>query len=156
MAGESAGAASIVHHITARGGRGKPPAFQQALIQSAGWNPSVDSSHLETLYHQFLNLLKVKTLQQARRVSSLDLRNANFLAAVSLSLGELGFGKMARIKGFNVARLMGGTGVEPDGEYVPEAPAKLLRDGKFHRGIRLMVGQNAAEVGFLAFPMRLF
>ena len=42
-----------------------------------------------------------------------------------------------------------GIGLEPDGEYVPEAPAKLLREGRFHHGIRLMVGQNAAEVGFL-------
>ena len=96
VAGESAGAASIVHHITARGGRGGPPPFGQALIQSAGWNPGVDSSHLETVFHQFLKLLKVKTLQQARKISSLDLRNANFLAVVPLGLGELEFGNMVQ------------------------------------------------------------
>ena len=95
VAGESAGGASIMHHITARGGRGEPPPFRQALIQSAGFNPSVDSSHLETAFHQFLKLLKVRTLQQARKVSSLDLRNANFLAAFPLGYSEPGFGKMA-------------------------------------------------------------
>ena len=93
VAGESAGAASIVHHITAHGGRGESPPFQQALMQSAGWNPSIDSSHLETLFHRFLKMLKVKTLQQARRVPSIDLRNANSLMAYPLGFGELGFGK---------------------------------------------------------------
>ena len=45
-------------------------------------------------------------------------------------------------------RLMrGGKGVEPDGDYVSETSAKLLKEGRFHRGIRLLVGQTAAEVG---------
>lgn len=43
-------------------------------------------------------------------------------------------------------RGLSGIGAEPDGEYVPESPAKLLREGKFHRGIGVMVGQNAADV----------
>lgn len=38
------------------------------------------------------------------------------------------------------------TGVEVDNDYVPQAPAKLLLEGKFHRDIRVMIGQNAAEV----------
>lgn len=92
VAGESAGGASIIHHITARGGKGKPPPFQQALIQSGGWNPSIDSSHLETSFKEFFKLLKVKTLQQARKVASIDVRNANYLMAYILRWGELGFG----------------------------------------------------------------
>lgn len=94
VAGESAGAASIVHHITARGGKGKAPPFQQALIQSAGWNPSIDSSHLERAFKDFLTLLKVKTLQQARKVASIDVRNANYITAYKLQWGELGFGTL--------------------------------------------------------------
>lgn len=94
VAGESAGGASIFHHITARGGRGKPPPFQQALIQSGGWNPSTDSSHLESAFHGFVRSLKVQTLQQARKLSSMELRNANFLAAYKLRWGELGFGML--------------------------------------------------------------
>ena len=92
VAGESAGGASIFHHITAYGGGGKSPPFQQALIQSGGWNPSVDSSHLETTFHAYLKLLKVKTLKQARNLPSIDLRNANYLMAYRLRWGELGFG----------------------------------------------------------------
>lgn len=91
-AGESAGGASIFHHITASGGGGKPPAFQQALIQSGGWNPVTNSNHLEQVYGEFLKALKVSSLLDAKRLSSLDLRNGNFLLAFYLRWGELGFG----------------------------------------------------------------
>lgn len=106
VAGESAGGASIFHHITARGGRGSPPPFQRALIQSGGWNPSTDSSHLESLFHRFLQVLKVKTLQEARKISSIDLRNANFLLAYSLGYGELGFGRTSFTKRTQRRRLL--------------------------------------------------
>lgn len=91
-AGESAGGASLFHHVTAAGGRGKPPAFQQALIQSGGWNPVTNSNHLERVYRVFLRMLKVSSLRNARRLSSLELRNVNFLMAFTLRWGELGFG----------------------------------------------------------------
>ena len=93
-AGESAGGASIFHHITAAGGRGKPPAFQQALIQSGGWNPTTNSNHLEQVYQRFLKVLKVRSLHEARQLSSLDVRNGNFLMALVLRWGELGFGRL--------------------------------------------------------------
>ena len=92
VAGVSAGGASIIYHITARGGRGKPPPFRQAVIQSGGGNPSINSNHQETTFHRFLELLKVKTFQHAKKVSSLDLRNANYLATFTLNWGELSFG----------------------------------------------------------------
>lgn len=92
VAGESAGAASIIHHITARGGAGKPPPFQQAIIQSGGWNPTTNSRHLQTAYHGFLKTLSVSTLQEARRLPSIVLRNGNFLSTFTLRWGELGFG----------------------------------------------------------------
>ena len=44
-------------------------------------------------------------------------------------------------------------GVEVDGDYVPQSPAKLLLDGKFHRNIRIMIGQNAAEVRIPRHPL---
>lgn len=92
VAGESAGGASIFHHITAMGGKGKAPPFNQALIQSGGWNPVTDSSHLEKVYQMFLKILKVKSLQHAQHLSSLDIRNGNFLMTFTLRWGELGFG----------------------------------------------------------------
>jgi cholinesterase len=62
IAGESAGGASVIHHITARGGSGGPPPFQKALIQSSGWNPITNTSHLERVYKDFLKALGVDSL----------------------------------------------------------------------------------------------
>lgn len=92
IAGESAGGASVLHHIIADGGKGNAPAFQQALMQSAGWNPTANSKHLEELYGEFIKALEIHSLQDARRLSSLDLRNANFRVTFPLAWGKAGFG----------------------------------------------------------------
>jgi carboxylesterase type B len=92
IAGESADGASAIHYIAARGGSGGPPPFQQALIQSGGWNPITNTSHLERLYKGFLKALGVDSLQAARRMPSMAIRNASFLLTFILHWGELGFG----------------------------------------------------------------
>ena len=48
--GESAGAGSIMHHITAYGGqKGKAP-FQRAILQSPGWLPSTADKANENIF----------------------------------------------------------------------------------------------------------
>lgn len=146
VAGESAGGAeraSIIHHITARGGKGKPPAFQQALIQSGAWNPTTNSHHLEKVYREFLEILNVCTLHEARHLPSINLRNGNFLKTFMLRWGELGFGKDVSNRSWYQ---LNHVGVEIDDDYVPKSPGDLLLQGEFHRGVSTITGQNTAEV----------
>jgi cholinesterase len=78
--GESAGAGSIMHHITAYGGAqgpGKLP-FQQAVMQSASVHNPVQSKLLEEeLFQTFLAAAGVDTLDEARQLPSETLQLAN-------------------------------------------------------------------------------
>ena len=93
VAGESAGGASIFHHLTAQGGKGEPLPFQRAIIQSGGWNPTRDSYHLESFYQSFLKALQIDSLQDARRLPAQNIRDASFLLEIVQRWGALGFGK---------------------------------------------------------------
>ena len=53
--GESAGGSSITHHLTANGGVGNPGLFQQAIIQSAGHFPKVNTAGMDK---NFINFAK--------------------------------------------------------------------------------------------------
>jgi cholinesterase len=71
--GESAGAGSIMHHITAYGGAqgpGKLP-FQQVVLQSASVHNPVQYKLLEEqLFQTFLAAASVDTLDEARQLPS--------------------------------------------------------------------------------------
>ncbi|KAK4612174.1 Carboxylesterase patB [Fulvia fulva] len=76
--GESAGAGSLMHQITAFGG--KPPApLSQAILQSPGFQPVTSATQQEATYNTFLDLLNVTNLAQARQLPSASLRLANIL-----------------------------------------------------------------------------
>lgn len=51
-----------------------------------------NTSHLERVYKDFLKALGVDSLQAARRMPSMAIRNASFLLTFILRWGELGFG----------------------------------------------------------------
>lgn len=78
--GESAGAGSIMHHITAYGGKqgpGKLP-FQQAILQSPSIHNPTKSSKLEDdTFQSFLDAANVTTLDEARELPMEDLQLAN-------------------------------------------------------------------------------
>ena len=78
--GESAGAGSIIHHITAYGGAQRPGKlpFQQAVLQSASVHNPVQSKLLEEqLFQTFLAAAGVDTLDEARQLPSETLQLAN-------------------------------------------------------------------------------
>jgi len=78
--GESAGAGSIMHHITAYGGTKGPGQlpFQQAVMQSASVHNPVQSKLLEEqVFQSFLAAANVSTLDEARLLPSLTLQLAN-------------------------------------------------------------------------------
>lgn len=78
--GESAGAGSIMHHITAYGGskgEGQLP-FQQAVMQSASiHNPTQSKLLEEQIFQSFLDAAGVRSLEEARSLPSETLQMAN-------------------------------------------------------------------------------
>ena len=88
--GESAGAGSIMHHITAYGGakgEGQLP-FQQAIMQSASiHNPTQSKLLEEQVFQSFLDAAGVSTLDEARGLPSETLQMANKKVIFSAPFG---------------------------------------------------------------------
>ncbi|KAJ5544480.1 Carboxylesterase type B [Penicillium sp. DV-2018c] len=126
--GESAGAGSILHQITAYGGtRGASP-FQQAIIQSPGWVPVISEEQQEGTLQQFLEILNVSTIDQARKLPSEKLIAANaYQVATKSPWGQFTYGPVV------------------DGEFVPALPGQLLASGDFDHNLNIMVGHNGNE-----------
>ena len=75
--GESAGGASILWQLIAFGGAQGPAPFQQAIIQSPAWVEDIGTSQQEDLFNDFLSLLNVSTIDEARQLQSTKLIDAN-------------------------------------------------------------------------------
>lgn len=126
--GESAGGGSIMHQVTAYGGNRGPAPFQQAILQSPGWFPLPAENQQEATLQQFLDLLNVSSVEQARQLPSEKLIAANaYQVATKSSYGQYTYGPVV------------------DGTFVPELPGKLLLEGNFDKNLRIMVGHNANE-----------
>lgn len=130
--GESAGGGSIMHQITAFGDSRQPP-FQQAVIQSPGWQPYVSNQQQEGIYQNFLGLLNVTTLDDARKLSSSTLQAANALQVQNSSYGTFTYGPAV------------------DGVFSPQLPGQLLARGQTPKNLKLILGHNADE-GLLFTP----
>ncbi|OBT60805.1 hypothetical protein VE03_09894 [Pseudogymnoascus sp. 23342-1-I1] len=138
--GESAGASSIMHHITAYGGkRGNAP-FQRAILQSPGWLPSKAAAANENIFQQTLSIAsaitkkKITTLTGLRSLNSSELYLVN-AAVVGLSpYGSFTYGPTV------------------DGDYVPELPGQLLLNNKFDKSVEVMTAHNANEGILFATP----
>ncbi|KAH8800585.1 carboxylesterase family protein-like protein [Flagelloscypha sp. PMI_526] len=125
--GESAGAGSVVHQITAYGGaRGVP--FAQAVPQSAVWLPNVTPAAQDTTTQAFLGYLKATSLDDARKASYEDIIRANLLL----------IGNALPYPSFPTVPV-------PDGSFVPGPPAELFESGKYTHGIRVLTGHNLDE-----------
>ena len=76
--GESAGGGSVMHQITAYGGlKGKVP-FQQAIVQSPGFQPTPSAVEEEAIYQKFLSTAGVSSLDEARSLSTERLQFVNY------------------------------------------------------------------------------
>jgi carboxylesterase type B len=137
--GESAGAGSIMHHITSYGGEGSVP-FQQAIPQSPGFFPYTPSETTNIFSSVLGNasLIVEKTITTAdelRALSFENLYNLNSLVVGQSPYGQFTFGPV----------------VDPSPDsYVPDLPGRLLAEGKFHK-IPVLVGHNTNE-GLLFTP----
>lgn len=92
--GESAGGGSTMHQITAYGGlKGKVP-FQQAIVQSPGFQMMPSATGQEAVYQSFLTKAGVNTLQAARSLSSEALKLVNYqIVGESTPYGTFTFSK---------------------------------------------------------------
>lgn len=125
--GISAGGGSIYHQITAYGGHGHRSPFQQAILQSPGWI-AVDEGQQEATLQQFLGLLNVNTIEEARKLPSEKLISANaYQVAVKSGYGTSTYGPVV------------------DGDFTPDLPSRLMLKGEFDHSVKVMVGHNTNE-----------
>ena len=125
--GESAGGGSIMHQLTAFGGLNGPVPFQQAIIQSP-WGIDVPGTlEQQQTFVNFLSLLKVNTVAEARQLPSSSLITANSLQIRHSPYGFTSYGPGL------------------DGCFAPASVGRLLRQGWFDKNVKLMVAHNANE-----------
>ena len=148
--GQSAGGGSIEHHITSNGGRGPVP-FQQAILQSPGFQPVSSRTQQEKIFQGFLKTLGVGSLQEARGKSEEEVTQANTVQVGLAPYGQFLYGKVylpLPVRAlFQEINLKMGLGPVVDGTYVTDLPGRLLLAGRFAKDIKVMAGHNANEVG---------
>ncbi|KAH7390187.1 Alpha/Beta hydrolase protein [Cadophora sp. MPI-SDFR-AT-0126] len=132
--GESAGAGSIMHQITAYGGSNGSAPFSQAIMQSPGFSPVPGDAQQVATYKSVIS--------QAQSLISADVTDV-------ASLRALDFETLAGLNSIVVARSAPyGTftfGPAVDGTFVPKLPGVLLSEGKFDTEINVMVSHNSDE-----------
>ncbi|RDW69759.1 hypothetical protein BP6252_08779 [Coleophoma cylindrospora] len=138
--GESAGGGSIEHQITAYGGsRGKAP-FQQAILQSAAFQPHPYPSQLDMIFNSTLSYASlvantsITTLSQLRALPSYALQIINKVVVGVSDYGVFTYGPCV------------------DGVIVPALPGQLFLSGQYDKTLNLMVGHNSDEPTFFTSP----
>jgi carboxylesterase type B len=128
--GESAGAGSILHHLTAGGGTIKP-IFQRAIMQSTAFQPMWDrTGGLEDVYKQFESFAGCsgQGIACLRSASSSTLLSANTALNDATVVGS-----------FNV-------GPAADGHFVRQLPALELASGNYWKDVdALMLSHTSDE-----------
>lgn len=139
--GESAGAGSIMHQITAYGGSLGAPPFAQAILQSPGFSPVPEDPQQEATFASVIT--QAQELISANITDLADLRALDFktiaglnsvIVARSYPFGTFTFGPVV------------------DGLFVPDMPGKLLYEDRFDAPINVMVGHNSNEGATLTSP----
>lgn len=121
-----------MHQITAFGGQKGPVPFQKAILQSPGFVPGVYQDQQDVVLQDFLQVLGVCSIQEARQLPSDKLIAANaYQVGTYAPYGTFVYGPVV------------------DGIFVPSLPGELLLKGEFDRNVKVMVGHNADEgLGF--------
>jgi carboxylesterase type B len=121
-----------MHQITAYGNQDGPPPFAQALPQSPGFLPYVSNQQQEQIFEDFLSLLNVKTIEEARQKPFSALLKANAQQVGASAYGQFTYGPTV------------------DGKFVPALPGELLLHGQYPKDLKIMVGHNADEVSIIS------
>lgn len=131
--GESAGASSILHHITAYGGRGPNPPFKRAILQSPAFFPQPEPTQQEAAYETLMREAGVENFAGLRNLSTSELTIANGRTIQKSNYGQFTFG--------------------PTSDYFINSvlPGQALLGGHFFQGIDIMTAYNKRE-GLLFTP----
>jgi carboxylesterase type B len=95
--------------------------------QSPGFFPVVSPAAQEAVFDNFLALLNVSTLAEARTLPSSAIIAANAKQVGGASYGTFVYGPTV------------------DGDFVPALPGQLLARGQFDKNVTVMTGHNANE-----------
>ncbi|KAL6808409.1 Alpha/Beta hydrolase protein [Trichoderma camerunense] len=127
--GESGGAAAIMLHMAAYGGKAGSTPFQQAILQSPAIMPtfSVPSS----AYDQLASALNVTCIEDLRKLDSQTLISVNAQQVAHAPLNTFGY-----------------TAVK-DGSLVPGA---ILQNTPFDKDVKVLVAHNSFEGGIFFDP----
>jgi carboxylesterase type B len=124
--GESAGASSIMHHLTAKGGNITLP-FQKAIIQSPAFFPQYDPVALDLQYRRFVESAGCPlegAFECLQRRSPRVLQQANQRETARAEWGKFTFGPAV------------------DGIYVRDLPGRELLHGNHVKNITILQGHN--------------
>lgn len=130
--GQSAGASSILHHITSD--PYKKPAFTKAIIQSPGFFPSPNDTELDATYSAFLNLAGAKKFEDLEKIDTKVLMQANADLTFNSSYGLFNFGPSV------------------DGYFTRDLPSKVLKAKEQHKGISMLIGHTKFDGLFFTPP----
>ncbi|PQE13378.1 putative cholinesterase protein [Rutstroemia sp. NJR-2017a BVV2] len=139
--GESAGAGSIMHQITAYGGQNGPAPFAQAIMQSPGFPPVVGSAQQEETFQSVLTQAQALIGSNITSVAALRSLDFNTVAALNTIV-------VARAAPYG--QFMFGPVV--DGTFAPKLPGVLLLEGGYDSCVEIMVGHNSDEGLFFTSP----
>jgi carboxylesterase type B len=136
--GESAGASSILHHITSYGGNDdeKLP-FSQGILMSPAFIPQPDRDAAGLAFARFQFEALSPTLEHLRVKSSEELMYANARVNHYAPYGTFQYGPTVEF--------------DDSYSYVPQLPGQLLAKGKYHKKIPLLLGHAFAD-GLLFTP----
>jgi carboxylesterase type B len=152
--GESAGGASIMHHLTAWGSRrpssagaeaSREPLFARAIVQSAAWSITPD---VAGTWRQTLAAAARRAGREDKDVTSAAALRTLPASALISANQDVTFGSSPGAFTY---------GPTLDGGYVPAPPGRLLLDGIGTRGgnseIAVLVGHNLNESAAYAPPL---
>ncbi|KAL9011347.1 MAG: hypothetical protein Q9173_003798 [Seirophora scorigena] len=162
--GQSAGAGSIMYHLTAANSADNssfsslslssktttatmaPPLFQRAILQSPFFFPDPGRQRNGEVAKQFLKLSEVDTLSDARALQAEILRTSNYQIVLNAPYGQFAFGP---------------TVDGNDGGYVKQTPIAALAAGRFRKpmpamGIGFTYPWTQNDYAFLTYASTLF
>ncbi|KAK2629200.1 hypothetical protein QTJ16_000020 [Diplocarpon rosae] len=139
VAGESAGAGSIMFQLGAHGGQDKAP-FQQAIIQSPAFNSGTTPVSEEDVFQDVLTYASrvsnttIASVADLRTLTSEQMHVVNYVASALSPFGIYPVGPVV------------------DGTMVPAMPGQFLAGGQFDASVKVMVAHNAREGELFSSP----
>lgn len=134
--GQSAGGASILHHMVAGAGAKEfKPNFTRAILQSPAFLPESDYSSTDSNYVEFQNRIGVRrgNVKDMQKKSTFDIQIANAVMTWYSKYGLFNFGPKV------------------DYDFIPRLPGQLILNNTYHKGIPMILGHTTLD-GLLFVP----